>query len=691
MREIININQDGDRVEEIGAEDLGDGPEINLADFSDLTVFTNDGENKRDAEAIEEFSDCGDRLRRLELLQSMSTAKKIECMAQYASSSAAGFLKERLSYYQKIIRNGITQKDKIWSDEEQNFVLSKTDIPAADIERRLVCSDLSRDLFYAVMLGTPEMAAVDMATKAVNRASGAKIYSIVQLFGEDSGADDCSAGHYACLAELYNRCRDQVAKDKQEEPSEKQIENKAIKLMADRLEAAYGYSGVITASGKFGNPLFEEAITAGQLGKEIQRQMTYMRENVEGTPIIFRNISRFIGKSGDNKYTKEKQRLEQEIGFINGNADSENKQRFVAQENKGALKILEKKYQDEIEDLYRWHPKNGNLLLDNLAAKNQGQAVFPGSNFRIGGSGRPKGFDMQKEMLARQRGSQSRLGEINEKFQKIHDGFESEKSRLQNRTPDQLLADLKQRKEVVGGLYEDNKSLAQQAFDLYFAMNGTINNTIDKPFAGVFDWIGGAPFEIIGRAHKMLRQGVTESEIAEYTLTDMIHGVEDINGQDLQKIRAGLEAARRDKRMRAKIKQIAKVGNVLKTAGYKLLFDDLADIAAKDFIGIDKAVKLFDLEQIKHFLDSGLSLETVAEIRKVAQESGYDAPIGEITEIASYPIMQAANAADIFNLGAEDFNFEDLKKLLQKNIGVVIASDVIKSLKKIIVIPKSIK
>jgi len=629
-----------------------------------------DGDQKiPDREAIQKFNNSTDNAERLELLQSISLSDAIECINDYAESrNASRYLSRRLDFFQKLILGKATHisTESELNDKGQLVEVTKeTPIDASELSPESIRLGVLRNLLYSAMQGTPEMGAVKIATKTINQkftlaekrksslgspsATTTKVNSVVSLFGYYSGIHDASIIHYASiihgasigqytnLVNLYKRCKEQTEKRFADQPlSDEKKEHKAVLLMAKRLEGAYEYNGVMNVSASPYRAPFKEAVAAGQLGHKVMRQLKGMRSKIQDTRLD--HIERFIGKSGDSKYEPEKKRLTTQITFLKESSEQDKKQELALRQNAIEFEKGQKWYEHETERL--------NHKFEKVKA------------------------DIEKLRLPEEEKA-LQLQSVTERhtadIAHVQEVYETESARLRERSPEQLLIDLEKRQIVVNEKYEKRKSLAQKALDLHFKINHTGGDDSSKPLAGIVDWINYASLGTIKRSHKMMRQGIKEESIVEYALADIIAGARGATRKDFGVVHNLLQKAKgQDDGARHTLKSMMEVGNIVSSFDYEVSIAEVASLAGKKFYGMTGALKHYNLEQVKQFMDQGVNLQSVTTTKEVTEKFGHNLTPSEIIEIASHNILGLDGALRSFDLS-------EVKILLQDNVNLLVA------------------
>jgi hypothetical protein len=633
----------------------------------------------REFERIKDIEDSGEKLG---AFGNMNMSQAIEFIRSHGTDGAFRYLNNRLIFYKKLI-NGeeidIKEKDVDWDDNKKEFIIktiSRREKKMDVADPKTIEVGLWRDMYYAVMQGTPEMAAVKIATRRVNeqgiktkkniegrivksgistydkefiklqhQVNGSSPRSVVQFKGYDSGVRQGEIGVYGDLIALYKECEKEVeSKVKSKSVDKWQTEHQIVLLMAQRLEGAFHYNGVINTSSSPYNAGITEAVTAGRLGERVMHQMAGMRKKIQSTN--FENIKRFIGKSGDNRYENEKKRLDKVITFLSDPDLYPSNKPFIYGDSEYNVSAFDG-WKKAINDI---------LFGENENAREKQSEWFARESDRLNHKFERSKVEVEKANLPEEEKVlqlQSVLSHHEDAMSKLKADYENEVGRLKIRTLEQLLADLKQRQKIVDERYEKRKSLAQKALDLHFAFNHTPDeeSRTNKPLAGVVDWINYASFGVIKHCHKMRRQGIKEEAIIEYALADTVTGSRGFTREDLKTVHDLTEKAKgQDYEVKRKIKGMMKIGSVISRFGYELPINEIAYLAGKDFAGIDEALKFYNLEQVKKFMDDGVNLESIATVRRITQKSGHDLTPETIAEICTHNIKGFGSAMSMFGL-----------------------------------------
>jgi len=440
-------------------------------------------------ENIDHLKSLKNNFEKLEFLRSMPLADVIEYITYYASEIGSVFLSKRLERYQDLFSSV--------SNDDNGYDYS--------INIKSIKTGLLRDILYSAMLGTPEMGALKIAdNRLLKEDTHSK--SVATLFGYNSGIyfsenRKKGLGVYPFLIKAYENAKRNIefpAKKFNSDITEEEIEHKAVLRLSDWLvEINKKYCRTLYYSNEPGRTEPQEALAWAQLGDRFKERILHIRKKrIPDHAISFHNIERFIGKSGDNKYGKEKSKLFHHITFLQSESSEEEKNIFMQNKNAFDINYQQQLYNDEVEKYSHKLEK---------------------SEAEISNSDLP---ESEKELQL-----QALLQKYESDMWTLQEGHEAKLEYLRNRTPSQLLADSLERQEIVMQKYEKNKSLADKALDLHFHFNhskkvnstnedgGSVVSYTSKPYGGLIDWINEAPFGVIKRANKMLQEGVPDINI----------------------------------------------------------------------------------------------------------------------------------------------------------------------------------
>jgi len=544
-QEVIDSrNGTRDQVEDVLNLDGGDGQfsnepkreKVDLKSFERIFSYLEGGLRIPDRSKIERFGTLKDGLDRLRALQSMSIAESAEAIRDFGLTPGAyNYLARRLEFYQKYIAGEATKKVNVqeWDEKTRQYVdvVKEEVIDASYATPETIKLGVVRDIYYAAMQGTPEMGAVKVATNRINReitrkkqpngdnsrSAQSPVKSVVEFHGYYSGIFEGSLGLYPEVCQLYKKSQQEIKKrfaDKNLD--EKELEHEAVLLTARRLEGAYNYNGTLNISASPYSAGFKESIIVGKLGHRVMRQMRGMRSRIQGTN--FRNVERFIGKSGDNRYQGEKKRLERDVKALED---------FTQDNSSYDASYLPIKNQDGTETQIKGKEAAGLMTKqENDKAARRARVWFDREVDKIN-----RWFEKSKVKIAgydipeseREQITSTVQRRFEEKTAYLQREYQDEIERLTERTPDELLGVLKERKQTVDRRFEKRKSLAQKALDLHFHFNHEGRDYGSKPFDQI-DWINNAPFGVIKRAHRALSAGLDDQTI-------MMRALAEVNGE----------------------------------------------------------------------------------------------------------------------------------------------------------------
>lgn len=512
---------------------------LDIKDFAKIFTYLEGGARIHDQSKIERFGTLTDGLERLKALQSMSVAEATEAVRDFGLTPGAyNYLARRLEFYQKYIAGEATRKfnTQEWDEKKQQYidVVKEEVIDASQASPETIKLGVIRDIYFAAMQGTPEMGAVKVATNRINReierqkqskgntsrSGQSPIKSVVEFHGYYSGIFEGSLGQYPEVSQLYKECKQKIEKQFSDKGlDEKELEHKAVLLTARRLEGAFNYNGTLNTGSSPYNAGFKEAITVGQLGHNVMRQMKGMRSKIQETN--FQNVERFIGKSGDNRYRFEKKRIGSDVKALED---------FVQDNQEWDASFWKVRNEDGSEEQIKGRPAAELMTRQkNSEATQRAERWFDKEREKIN-----RWFEKSKIKIAgysdvteetRQQIYETVQARYDEKLSNLQREYEQEVARLENRTPEELLGVLKERQEVVDKRFEKRKSLAQKALDLHFHFNHEGREYGSKPFNQI-DWVNNAKFGVIKRAHRALSQGVDDQTI-------MMRALAEVNGESV--------------------------------------------------------------------------------------------------------------------------------------------------------------
>ncbi|MEK9201825.1 MAG: hypothetical protein AAB944_02535, partial [Patescibacteria group bacterium] len=434
-----------------------------------------------------------------------------------------------------------------WNSEKGQYedVVKEEIIDSSSATPETVKLGLFRDVMFASMVGTPEMAIFKISNRQCKeRKISTAHFPLVK--GYHSGIHEGSIGYtYPLLRKTYEKARASVEgrmRGQNREMDEQQIEHRAVMLASSWLTESMNYNDPGRSQHSPYASSNEEAIAWARLGEQVKKQLCGMRRKIQSVDL--HGIERFIGKSGVDKYDPERKRLFGQIKFLKEGSDQEKKQEFTTKENSFAVQKQQAWHERETERLNHKFEKSKTeieqanlpdeekeLQLQSVSARHEDAIAKLRANYQSGVDNilhrdikSPEEYQRiedeykeRKERLELRKvttqhnfiqgevpidGHDWYLAEL-QKLDEWHDKEREKVSIVGPRTTEQLLADLEERQKLVEGRHEKRKSLAQKALDLHFRFNHgkkiRRREYEERPYAGVIDWINNAPFGTIKR------------------------------------------------------------------------------------------------------------------------------------------------------------------------------------------------
>ena len=631
--------------------------------FEKILAYLEGDKQISDREKIKQFSETHDSIERLEILHSMSLTDAVTCIRDYAETdSSYRYLAGRLNFYQKLIQGKATkrQTESEWDSKKGEYVQVEKEYPidASNANPETIRVGLLRDIEFASMKGTPELGIYQVTEKRLLAKNTRNKHLLPALKGFDSGigvgvsggrwltrylwlnlenSDDRAQSErigygYAFLRKTFEESKALIVQRHKGEPlDEEALEHRAVIQAANWLEEAMNYNDPGRPLGSPYMGSIQESIAWARLGDpSVKKQIRGMRVKIQESDL--RNIGRFIGKSGVNRYEGEHKRLFGQLKFLR-DGDENAKQEFTTRENNFAIQKQERWLTRETEKVNRWLEKSKIKIDAYDIPDSEKQEILDNVQHRY-----------------------------QEKLANLNKDYRDETDRLSKRSPDELLVALQERQNIVNQRYEKRKSLAQKALDLHFAFNHEGDNYGSKPLRGLVDWINYAPLGTIKRSHRLLKQGVNDEQIITRALADIITGAIEVEQEDVLTVQTLVQKAKgQDHGAQQKLQGMSKVGNILSRFDYEVPLTELESLATKSYHGMTEALKMYDLDQVKQFMDQGINLQSVTDVKKVTEKHGYDLSPIEVAEIASHNIDGLDDAMRIFDL-------EDVRTLLKQDV-----------------------
>ncbi len=653
-------------------------------DYKKILTYLEDDRLISDKEKIKQFSETHDSIERLEILHSMSLTDAVACIRDYAESdSSYRYLAGRLNFYQKLISGQATKKqtESKYDKKKREYVQVEKEYPidASSANPETIRVGLLRDIEFSSMIGTPELAVYQITEERLKARDAKTKHLLPALTGYNSGIginagsgrwltrhlwlnlenseDRAQSERIGCgyifLRKTFEESKALIAsRYKGEEPlDEKTLEHRAVIQAANWLEESTNYNDPHRPLGSTYIGSVQESIAWARLGDpSVKKQIRGMR--VEIQELDLRNIGRFIGKSGINRYEGEHKRIFGQIKFLR-EGDENAKQEFTTRENNFAIQKQERWLARETEKVNRWLEKSKAKI----------------ATYDIPDAERQEIVDTVQ-------------GRYEEKISNLNKDYQDHVDRLGQRSPDELMTALQERQRVVDQRYEKRKSLAQKALDLHFVLNHDGEN-YGKLLRDLVDWINYAPLGTIKRSHRFLKQGVSEEQIITRALTDIITGAHEATPKDMMTIQKLVQRAKiQDHGAQQKLQEMSKVSNILSRFGYVVPLAEIENLAtsyhelaeienlATSYHEMTEALKMYDLEQVKQFMNQGINLQSVTTVKKVTEKYGHDLSPIEVAEIASHKIDGLDDAMRTFDL-------EGIRTLLKQDVQLPIAVGVL--------------
>ncbi len=610
-------------------------------EYSHLFEFIDD--RPREPQSIERYLETEDKIVRLKLLAGMPIA---DAALAVLSSEEPGtrYLTKKLNFYRDFIEGKAIRTNKQWDYNKGKYIQVDEPISAEDAHPENIATGLRRNILYAEMKGTPELAAFDIALRRVknqqNNSSDeghkASTEHMPNLFGYHSeiyhGSENIGA--YPVLREVYRAAYREVTRSKDMEDLAKtdpqKLEHEAVLLAAKWYTKAMEYNNTGRSQGSPYSSMssdkaqgLRESIAWARLGEPVQRQLRGMRQKIRGVDL--HNIGRFIGKAGDDQYGRELRKIHWQLEHLP--SEQTERDEWVLSHTAKELTLSEKQFQRKQDALIaRFERRKANILSLELPEEER---------------------TLQLESLTAQHQMIERT---------LSENYLAETHRLRTRTPEQLIEELKAKQEVLKEKHERHKSLAQKAVDLHFAFQSEkdqYGHSTGQSLEGVIDWINYTPLGTINRAHKALQRGVSQETVIAMSIIDILLGNTEINRVHFDRMRRIVEQAKQEKYGHELLQKLVRVGSMLKQNGVEVPLDVIKDIAGKRHQGLHKALKEFSIGEIQESLDKGLNLYVLTAVKRTMREHGHELTTVALQELAGQ---------------VKDYRDDDLSKWLSKSL-----------------------
>jgi len=677
-------------------DDIEGGFESIKMEFDKLFTYL-DGEKRISAkEKIKEFSETEDCIERLELLRIMPISNAVECLRDNSDNPGQyRYLSRRLDFYQKLSQGRATRVAPKGEYYGGNYLKKDTEVPidSSDVTPETIRLGVLRDMMYAGMIGTPELAVYKIANKRL-QASGVSRTHMPEIRGYHSYINQDSIGRaYPLLHKLYEEALKNVKKRVGDnEMDEQDLEHKSVMLATRWLEDSMNYNDADRGPKSPYVSEAEESIAWARLGDNgVKAQLRGMRQKIRD--IDLQNIKRFIGKCGPNKYDPERKKLYWQITnfdkLVTANDDvfiqpnlPEYAYKLQDLENaKEKGQITDEEFDTKKQELDKWFEENKtNFLIEENKNEVDKQnwwreRVLEKLQLKL-----DKELKEVEELNLPDEERQLQLESVKNKYEKkvsdIENDYHLHVEYFNKRDKKQLLADLQQRQKSVTERYEKRKNLAQKALDLHW-MKGVAHDENDEDnIYNPVDWINYAPLGTIKRSHRMMRDGIAPEKIIKYALADIICGKRGMNREDLTQISKLYDSANAgDRNKKQSLESMMKVGSIISLCGHEASLDDIARMSRQNFYGMTSALREYNLDEVREFMGKNINLNSVVNVKKITEKFGHKLDNDVIAEMASHNIEGLSDALHSFDLDA-------VRKLLNQDVNLSVATAVLNNTKQ---------
>lgn|GEM_PF-706821 len=449
-------------------------------------IFELLGEDMRPTEDVEsEFAQITDTKERLRFLSSVPLADKVIllCGGSFPKQNS-DFFERQLSYMQTMHGVYAAEHEQDDSGDENEDYGDSEDLGGWTTESTLL--GIKRMTMQAAMIGTPEYGAYRMAEAMIGNGSVAACFP--EIRGGYSGIglrEEKTIGAWNDIIDEYADIQARVAK-RHPELTGANLEHVAVRRAARIFTDAAGYDDPNRGPQSPYTTSFHESVAWAQLGPAVRKRFLGAHRQAG---MNFPNIGRFIGKSGHSlRYVSmqtERREAKSLISGLHGDGayvfrDQSEEDRIVEEENNRGIEKAKARLAKESDRI--------NHKYDKLVEKTRSEE-------------RRAAYEA------------CRTAEI----QKATQESEAEISRLETRTREELLDDLRSRIATLDSKLEKKKSVADQALDILFELDGRVAQWDDDAeeyyylpnsiYQDAIDWVNKAPFGLIKRTHRRLRKG----------------------------------------------------------------------------------------------------------------------------------------------------------------------------------------
>ncbi len=647
-----------------------------LAGIKLLYDYLGEDNTNYDQEKIAEFLSESDTVEKLMMIHRMPLKEAVEsirCKSVYEKTYAYNYILYRLDFYRRLVKGEPIQYYKKEIDDntgEEKSVTKEIVVPREEIDRHSLSIGLKRDILYAAMIGSPELAVYKIAKKTIpagplkgrgkvfiplpsnfhyadKKEPLGSLIHFPKLFGVFSSIDLGSIGEtYPLLAYVYQEALNLVENKTEDSALNKQeIEHKAVKQAASWLIEAFNYYNHDRGPNSPYTPTLKEAIIWARLGdNQVKSELRGMRRKIMG--IDLSNIKRFIGRCGQNPYAKRRARIDRKIKcleylYTDKRAQQED---IIRTENLRALEKEEYKMRELKERLNKKYGKEVRDVSDQPLSEGERDIELK---------------RLEEELL-------SQVSLIEKEYQDVC-------QLISSRGQKEVLNELKLQKKCIDQKYNKRKNLLQKALDLYWMegvmrydetdyMNDKLLKNDKNLVFNPIDWINYAPLGTIKRAHKMLQNGYDKKFIIQYALTEIICGEGEITRDKFTQIKKFYDDLETDKHnAKSTLLNLIKVSSILSSCHYDLPLQEKLMMSIQDFEGLKKMLNEYGLEETRKIIDLGGYLPDYPRVKESLDQKGINLTREDISKLSlcSKKIVGLEEALNYFSI-------EEIKQFIQE-------------------------
>ena len=325
-------------LQDYGATSIDDLPKAFKEQVDDLHAVSRllEDSRPRKPDAFREFVAIEDKIERLKFLAGLNLYDAIKCVAEMGASHRI-YLDKRLRRFAENIRYEKKEDHNVDVSSSSPNAFGYVVIPREeDDELRLypdaLRKSLLRDVLYAAMIGTPELAAYKIAKKRIEN-QGKSTTHLLQLKGYFSFINEEGIGdHYELLHRLYEDALRIVTRNNSEfDDNPTRLEREAVNMAARWLEIASTFNDPSRSPTSSRSIDAVTALAWARLDSDVRHIIKGMFHSRGG--IALGNLSRFVGKSGNRNigYEKKLRRVRRDLWEFNlaEDVDSELKETIL--------------------------------------------------------------------------------------------------------------------------------------------------------------------------------------------------------------------------------------------------------------------------------------------------------------------------------------------------------------------------